>query len=750
MAFARLWRLAPLILPILLFAFALPTGDILAQDEWDVTQARGETREIDFTTDEGTWLSVDISPDGGWIVFDLLGHIYRISAQGGDAESLTQASGVAVNYHPRFSPDGQWIAFISDREGQNNLWVMRADGSDARAVFTDMDIRAATPAWTPDGQYIVVQRSNVSASPGSSGGNGLWMYHVEGGRGVELVDDGGARWPSVSRDGVVYYQVRQGSDALSGHYQVRSYRLADGRMVDVTTGSADGAAAGRVSSGGAFAPEVSPDGRWLAFGRQIPDGTVRFRDHAFGPRTALWIRDLDTGSERVVLDPAPVAIESGSKALRILPGYAWTSDGSELVVSQGGKIRRVDVESGNVSTVPFSARVHRTISEMAYRAFRIEDGPFEARFLRWPRRSPDGQRIAFQAVGRIWTADADGSTPERITSDDDAIQEFSPAWSPDGRWIAYTTWDDTVGGHIWRIPAGGGAPERLTDEPREYVHLDWSPDGTTIVAARGSGATARGRTLTHNAWWDVVTLPADGGTVTAAYRWALPAGSSPGSRARHSIVQPSFGPDGRIFFPERRSEGDGPGSTRSVLVSVAPDGSDVKAHLSVPDADEIVPSPDGRWAALQEGDNVYLTALPIDLSGGEPIELDKRRGSLPVRQLSTEGGLFPRWLDSSTLEFGSGRNHYVYDLESETTDTTSVRLSVDRRVPVGTLALTGARIITLEGTDVIESGTVLVEGARITCVGTCDTAGADRTVDVTGSTIIPGLIDMHSHHYREH
>ncbi|MCZ6755569.1 MAG: amidohydrolase, partial [Gemmatimonadetes bacterium] len=132
-------------------------------DDWDVTLARGETRDIDFTTDEGTWLSVDLSPDGQWVVMDLLGHIYRVPAGGGDAEVLTRGSGVAVNYHPRYSPDGSEIAFISDRRGQNNLWIMNADGSNPRAVFVDDDIRASTPAWTPDGQYLVVRRSYVGS-----------------------------------------------------------------------------------------------------------------------------------------------------------------------------------------------------------------------------------------------------------------------------------------------------------------------------------------------------------------------------------------------------------------------------------------------------------------------------------------------------------------------------------------------------------------------------------------------------------
>jgi hypothetical protein len=98
-----------------------PTQPAATTPTWDVTQARGKTREIDLTTSEGTWMSVDVSPDGTWIVFDLLGHVYRMPAAGGEATSLTQSSGVALNYQPRISPDGKLIAFISDRRGQNNL-----------------------------------------------------------------------------------------------------------------------------------------------------------------------------------------------------------------------------------------------------------------------------------------------------------------------------------------------------------------------------------------------------------------------------------------------------------------------------------------------------------------------------------------------------------------------------------------------------------------------------------------------------
>lgn len=717
-------------------------------EDWDVTLARGETREISFTTDEGTWLSLDASPDGRWILFDLLGHIYRLPASGGNAQSLTQDSGVAVNYHPRFSPDGTSIAFISDREGQNNLWIMDADGSNPRAVFTSLTVRASMPAWTPDGEYLVVRRDEITG-PGQQGSSGIWMYHRDGGTGVELVDDGAATWPTLSPDGRhVFFQHRSvGRDALRGHYQIRRLDRLTGDVVDITAGNAEGPAASRVSSGGAFAPEVSPDGRWLAFGRHLPDGLIEWKGHRFGPRTALWVRDLETGAERVVMDPVSIAIESGSKSLRTLPGYAWSADASSIVIAQGGKVRRLDVSSGDVATLPFQADVQRTISEMAYTPFRITDEPFAATFLRWHTSSPGGDRLAFQAVGRIWTTDLPSGTPRRVTPADFGPQEFGPAWSPDGQWIAFTSWDDVEGGHLWRVPSGGGAPQQLTEASGEYVHPSWSADGSEIVVARGSGATARGRTVTHNPWWDVVRVPAAGGQTQLVTRVGLPEGMSPGSVARRAILHPSYGPDGRIFYPQFVRTDD---QTVTVLMSVEQDGGDRREHMELPAADEITPSPDGRWVAFQEGDNAFVVPMPWMGAGDERIRIDKRNGTLPVRALSTEGGLFVRWRSASVVEFGSGTTYYRHDVAAQRTDTFTVALQVPRATPAGSVALTGARIVTLNGDEIIEQGTLVVEGSRIACVGECDVTRADSVIDVAGSTIIPGLVDMHSHHYREH
>ena len=743
------------------FATALAltlTSPLVAQDtesgdDWDVTLARGETREIDFTTEEGTWMSMDISPDGRWVIFDMLGHVYRVPVDGGgEAELLTGGTGVATHYHPRYSPDGSTVAFISDREGQNNLWLMDPDGSNPRAVFSDQALRAVETAWSADGDYIFVRLQSVVGGFGAGGRSGIWMYHKDGGDGIQVVDDQPqAQWPSPSEDGrYLYFHVYtgppglQGRDAIAGHWQVRRKDLRTGEILNITAGTA--AQQVRSSSGSAYAPEISPDGRHLAFARRIPGGTISYRGHSFGPRTALWIRDLETGRERVAMDPITIDNAEGIKTLRILPGYSWSADGSRIVITQGGKIRILDIESGEVTTVPFSVRVQRTISELTRADFRIDDGPFEAKMLRWYAASPDASRIAFQAVGRVWIAPAGGGLPTRLTTGD-GPHEFSPSWSPDGSWIAYTTWEGGEGGHVWKIPAGGGTPRQLTTSPSEYAHPVWTPDGSEIVVTRGSGAASRARSATQNPYWELWRVPAEGGSQERIM--TIPAGSGGGLLGnRRQITRASFGPGGRMYFPAAHESDSGPGAT--ALMSARMDGSDLQVHATIPFGDEFVVSPGGNRVAFQEGDNVFWAPLPPGGTGGDPVALTKRGAPVPVTQLTTEGGLYPRWLDNDRLEFGSAQSFFIHNAATGETDTMSIRLSVDRVIPEGSLALTNARIITLDDRAIHENATLLIDGSRIACVGNCDTSGADRTMDMTGKTIVPGFIDMHAHHYREH
>jgi Tol biopolymer transport system component len=732
----------------------LGTGAMLpAQDkpstDWDTTKARGATRDIDFETSEGTWMALDLSPDGQWIVFDLLGHIYRVPASGGEAECLTQDSGIAINMTPRYSPDGKTVAFVSDRGGQNNLWLMDADGKSPRPVFLDLGFRVLSPVWTPDGNYLIVQRQ--STKPDDIEFNWtLVLYHKDGGAGVELVPaDKGPGWHTVSHDGrYIYFDsaicppLPYGhTDPMLGCFQIRRMNLQTRKIEDVTAGEAQ--QQDRATSGGALAPTISPDGRTLAFARRIPSGTESYKGHVFGPRTALWLRDLQTGEERLRMDPIELDLaEEISRQMPIVPGMVWAADGRSILLSQGGKFRRVDVATGDVETIPFTAHVHRTISEMAWSPLAIPDGPFQPKMIRWQTASPDGKRLVFQAVGKLWVMDLPGGAPTRLTADSFTPSEFSPSWSPDGSTVAFASWDDEQHGELWVVPGTGGAPRQITTDPGEYLNPMWSPDGKTLVYSRGSGATLRGRGWARNEWYDIVLEPVDGGESKAIARVDFL--EAPGPRAR-------FGPDGRIYYLAHRVENPESPSSRTIaeLVSVRQDGSSREVHARFANATDAELSPDGSRVAFEEGDNIYVAPLPMNVTGDQAVSLDRKAPATPVKAAREDGGLFPHWRDGNTVEFGSSNTYVVFHVDSGTTDTTEIHLSVPRERAAGTIALTNARILTLANTQVIPKGTLVVRGGRIQCVGACSVAGADRVIDCRGKTIIPGWVDMHAHHHSE-
>ena len=712
-----------------------------AQDDyatWDVTLPRGQTKEIDFTTEEGTWMAVDISPDGRWILFDLLGHIYRVSAAGGEAHCLTQESGIAINSHPRYSPDGNEIAFVSDRKGQMNLWVMKADGSNPEPVFLDLDTRITEPAWTPDGQHIVAVRNFQTTVGIWRRSARIWIFPRHGGEPRQLVGEHSgtqAFGPSVAPDGESLYYFYATFAAVTTAFgqdqHIRRLDLGTGGIQIVTpaVGPRTASQVYHSPDPAEIAPEISPDGRWLAFARRMPGGSITYRGHTMDERTALWLKDLHTGAEQVVMDPitADMATTHQMKNFTALPRYAWAKDGESIVLSQGGKLRRLWIATGKVTTIPFSARVHRVISEQARSTLDITDDPFESRFLRWISASPRGDQLVFEGVGRLWTMDLPNGAPQRLTSIQPAVREVTPSWSPDGRWIAFATWDDFEQGHLWKVHPDGGSLQRLTDRAARYLYPEWSPDGSYLIVSRLTEAVI-------GDWQSgLVRISAQGG----AQEWLR--GGAAGVR---------FGPEGRIFFTAGRANGGGreqwtleqglPDIKRWVsLLSVDPQGGTPREELTLHFAQEVVPSPDGKWVAHAAGQNLYLSRMPGGRGAGATPEIDLDKATL----VGPEGAFFPRWMDDNRVEFTSGNRHFTYHVDSGRTETVEIHLTLTPDIPGGTIALTGGRVVTLDNRQVIENGTVLVAGSRITCVGDCDVSQADQVINVAGKTVVPGFVD---------
>jgi Tol biopolymer transport system component len=682
----------------------------------DFTKPRGRTRTIDFTTTEGTFMSLDLAPDGQWIAFDLLGQIYRMPVTGGPATAITGNSGIALNFDPAISPDGRSIAFISDRGGQNNVWVMKADGSGAKAVFIDKDTRFVDPAWAPDGKSIVAVRAYPTPGRGwHRQTTALWRLALDGSAPVEVLAGRLMHYdaPAFSPDGMflyfsVAYSTGEGLGMLTAGHRIQRLELATGRVTNVRssepaelsakfidalrTAAYAGDALGDEPA--ALSPQLSPDGTRMAFAREMPGQMITWRGHAFGPGTALFVRDLSTGVETKVLDPAAKDLTqvNAQYAYRTFPGYAWSRDGAALIAWEGGQIRRVDVATRQVSTIPFSARVHRIISEQTRSHVAIDDAGFESHFIQWPVASPDGSRLAFVAAGRVYVTRLDGTGEPALLApcDDDEVQ-LAPAWSGDGSRIAYTTWSPSRRGHIMVAPANGGAATRYTTTAGEYLYPAWMPDGSGIAVVAGPGP-GPGR---WNGWgapagWQVMRFAQSGGAGTR-----LTSLSGPGPFAFDQGANLTFGfqtGQGALYHP---FPSDSAMAQPNVLRSASPDGrsTDLLRFPQHRTSSEPVLSPDRRWIAFQSGRDIYASPVvpgKLDVVTDPNVEVPGR-----VR-ISTRGGIYQSWRDANTLQFASGNMYVTWDARTGATKETQIRLRLARPRVSRSIALINARIVTAD------------------------------------------------------
>lgn len=713
---------------------------------WDVQNPPGEYREVTIEVDEGTWMNLDVSPDGEEIVFDLLGDLYILPIDGGEARALT--SGLAWDMQPRFSPDGRTIAFTSDRGGGDNIWTVRRDGTDLRQVTKETFRLVNNPVWSPDGDYIAARKHFTSRR--SLGAGEIWLYHKSGGEGLQVNerpnDQKDLGEPAFSPDGrYIYYSRDSTPGGIFEYSKDSNSQIYTIHRIDRLTGEDEVFLDG---PGGAIRPTPSPSGQYLAFVRR-----VRFD-------STLFLHEMVTGRNYPLLAGLERDMQETWAIHGVYPNFAWTPDSQTIVFWAQGKIYRLNLDTRETEEIPFQVRQTHRIAEALHFDQEVAPDTFDAKMLRWVQVSPQGDKLLFQALGKIWIQDLVSGNrlagePRRLTGERGHF-EFYPSFSRDGSRVAYTTWRDDNWGDVRVISVEkGGIGDVLTKKRGHYVEPTFSPDGLTVVYRKVGGGFIRSGLYSRDP--GLYKVPAKGG---------------PSVRLTANGRAPQFGAGSdRVYFTTSE-EGDARALRSIGLIDrSAPGMSDEQrmeiAHASSDAATEMRISPDGRWLAYIERFDVHVTPF---VPTGKPLAIGPKTSTIPRARVSTEAGNYVHWSgDSTALHWSLGPELYRQDLvhafeflgddrgDSDDGDdgdkapepkVAEIKFEVETAKPKGLVALVGGQVVTMKGDEIFADGTVLIEGDRITAVGPRDEVEvpADAfVVDTSGHTILPGIVDVHWH-----
>ncbi|MCA8888463.1 MAG: PD40 domain-containing protein [Parvularculaceae bacterium] len=709
-------------------AFAALSAPAIAAEEdaaeWDVSAPPMETRTVSIDVNEGTWMNIDVSPDGRTIAFDLLGDIYTMPISGGAPTRI--AEGLAFEMQPRFSPDGAKIAFTSDRGGGDNLWIMNRDGSNKQQITHETFRLVTAPDWSDDGQYLIGRKHFTTSR--SLGTGEIWMYHLGGGDGVKLVKRPNESYQKELGEpvfapggGAIYYAHNSTPGDTFIYAQDANGEVFAIERFDIVSGETTRIAGG---AGGAVRPTPSPDGKWLAF-------VKRERE-----KSKLYLKNLATGAEEKIYDALDLDMQEAWAVHGVYPMMDWTPDSKSVVFWAGGKIRRVTLDSA-ATEIPFRVADDRVVIDPPRPAVEVAPDTIKTTMPRFTTVSADGRTAVFESLGKLWVKSLPNGAPRRLTNSADA-RELFPSFSHDGKKLVYVSWTDEGLGVIRVTSAGGGAGSVVTKTPGVYRRPRFSPDGKSIVFEKsGSGYLLSDL---YSQAPGVYRIAASGGAMT---------------KVTDGGANPHFGGDNDRIFMQVRED------NQTKLISVGLNGEDKRVHAAGDLLTDYQVSPDGKHLAFRENWAAYV--MPMT-PGPQQISAGKSASAVPVVKASEGGVSYIDWSNGGELRWSLGPTLYAAkvgdmiasapqgeDAAKFTPPAGGVDLSITATAdkPRGTVVIRNARIITMAGEDggVIENGHIVITDNRISAVGEGDIAapGGAKIIDAEGKTITPGFIDAHAH-----
>lgn len=687
--------------------------------KWDVEKYKGPTKTFNITTEEGTWMNLDVSPNGQEIVFDLLGDIYKMPISGGPATLLS--GGIAYDVQPRFSPNGKYISYTSDKNGGDNIWIMDTQGGNKKQITKESFRLLNNATWMPNSDYLIARKHFTGSR--SLGAGEMWMYSIYGGDGIQLTkrknDQQDAGEPNVSPDGKYLYYSEDVSPGPNFEYSKDPNGLIYAiKQLDLNNGKITNLIA---EQGGAARPQISPDGKFMAYVKRVRLKSV------------LYIQNLATGEQWPLTEDLTHDQQETWAIFGVYPNFAWTPDSKKIVFYAKGKIKQIDLNNLYVNDIPFEVNSKQTVQDALHFEHQVFDSEFTVKMVRQLVTSPDGKIVVFNAAGYLYKKELPNGLPERLTNGIDF--EFEPKFSPDGKFVVYTTWSDEFKGAIKRTELKNGKTISLTDEKGYYYSPSYNNKGDKVVFRKGSGNETLGLTYGKNT--GIFIVSANGGAKTLI---------------SENGIKPIFNiDDTRIYF-------QGNESGKKAFKSMDLNGNNVLTHYTSQYANQFTPSPDGKWMAFTELFNAYITPM---VTTGVALDLSANNKSIPLARVTKDAGTYLHWsADSKKLLWTLGEQYYNREIKNTFSfvegapqilpelDTAGINLGLKLKadLPIGMLALKGARIITMKGDEVIEEGTILLENNKIIAVGKNVAIPATaKVVDVTGKTIMPGMVDVHAH-----